>query len=60
MGSLKSRLKRHKKLYVALDRDEAGSSKREKVAAAFGPMTRLVDYAMSEAEEENNEAINEE
>jgi hypothetical protein len=44
MASLKSRLKRHKKLYIGLDTDEAGMAKREKVAAFFGPMSRILDY----------------
>ena len=67
MTSLKSRLKRHKKLMVALDRDETGDSKRERVAESFGPLTRLVDYAsldadpleVEEEESENIEASNE-
>ncbi len=42
IAQLKQRLQHHKTLYLALDDDEAGREKREKVAAAFGPMTRLV------------------
>jgi DNA primase len=44
MSSLRSRVKRVKRLCVALDADEAGAEKREKVAAFFGATTRLIDY----------------
>ena len=45
MGNLRMRLKRHKKVYVALDRDKAGDAKRERVAAVFGAKTRVVEFS---------------
>lgn len=48
MATLRGRLKRIKKVYVALDRDEAGDVKRERVAAVFGAKTRLVDWSFLE------------
>lgn len=60
MSSLRSRLKRHRRLYVALDQDQAGQEKREKVAEVFGPLTRLVDYVPSvEINDDDNEASDE-
>lgn len=59
MSALKSRLKRHRRLYVALDQDQAGMSKREKVAEVFGPLTRLVDYVPSVEINDDDEASDE-
>jgi 5S rRNA maturation endonuclease (ribonuclease M5) len=58
IASLQGRLKRHKRLFLALDDDEAGRSKREKVAMAFGPLVRLVDWSVRNFE--GNEADNDE
>ncbi len=60
VSNLKFRLKHIKKLYIALDRDATGNAKREKVAAVFGPMTRLLDYSIDEIPEADDEANNEE
>lgn len=38
-------LKRHQALYVGLDADQAGNNNRWKIADAFGPMVRLVDWS---------------
>jgi DNA primase len=45
IASLKSSLRGHKKKYLLLDDDKAGRSKRERVAQAIGPLTRLVDWS---------------
>lgn len=62
VGALKGMLKKHKRLYLALDDDKAGNKKREAVAMAFGALIRLVDWANmvtdDKAETETTEANN--
>lgn len=52
--NLKARLRNHKRLYVALDRDATGAAKREKVAQAFGATTRIVEYDIPAMEDEDD------
>lgn len=42
MLGLRSRLKRHRSVYLCLDDDETGRAKRDKVARSFGPMVRMM------------------
>lgn len=48
MASLKSRLKRHRALYLSLDEDEIGRAKRDKVARTFGPMVRMLSLPIAQ------------
>lgn len=65
IASLKGRLKGHKKLFLNLDADEVGLKKREQVASALGPLTRIVDWgdltgqdpSAAEAEAEEREPV---
>jgi len=43
--ALQGLLKRNKRLYLALDDDETGNKRREKVAMVFGALIRMVDWA---------------
>lgn len=67
IASLKSRLKNHKKKYLLLDDDATGAKKRDRVAQAIDPLTRMVswadlgveDEAKPESEAGEGDAVNE-
>jgi hypothetical protein len=60
IGALKGMLKRHKRLFLALDDDDAGEKKREKVALAFGALIRVADWSKMFIENKTEEASNDE
>lgn len=55
IATLKLKLKKHKRLYLALDDDDTGRKKQEEVAMAFGPLIHLVDWSVKVSAPQNED-----